>query len=135
MNRESFEYVYIHALCLDELGRDEQRRYEARRAREALATREEFDRGIPDPEPPIDLTQYLQHAYARREQLAAKIDDVMARVDMHEMDIWMYCVPEDLSPLNRPLKADDMAKWLYSFRTGHYGLGQIVKTILSFQTE
>jgi hypothetical protein len=135
MNREAFEYVFIHALCLDELGRDDQRRYEARREREALATREEFDRGIPDPEPKIDLVQYLQSAYARLPELAAQIDDVMARIDMHAMDIWMYCVPEDLSPLNRPLDADDMEKWLYSFRTGHYGLGQLVKAICALYVE
>lgn len=76
-----------------------------------------------------DLDQYLQRAYAAKDQIAARVDDGMARIDMKDLDIMMFAVPEDIAPLTGPMKGKDLEKWMEVYHLGFYAVNEVVRMV------
>ena len=53
----------------------------------------------------------------------------MARIDMENLDIMMFAVPEDLSPLSGSMKGKDLEKWMEVYHAGFYAVNEVVRMI------
>lgn len=182
MNREAFEFLYIHANCLAELAIDQLALdFEssmpadppdvppltgAEREEQALALLGAMDmsavadgwkggadfeaqvlRGIDELKaadsndshagalnPALNLDFYLQGAYAARGQVADRVDNGMARLDMATMERLFDRLPGELAPLTNALNADELAQWLACYLAGNAALDEIVTLVRGADT-
>jgi hypothetical protein len=122
MERAAFEYVYLNANCMAEMAmyqtEDNKAAYAADQMPDKKKQEQYFD-------------QILQRAYSIRAQLTDAIDQTFAQIDMHDLDIMMYAVPEDLSPLTGPLTGSDLAKWIECYHMGFYAVNKVAQMVRS----
>lgn len=120
MQRDAFEYVYLNANCMAEMAL-----YQTEDTRAAYAADQMPDKKKQEQH----FDQRLQRAYAIRDQLAEAIDQNFARIDMHDLDIMMYAVPEDIAPLSGPLTGRDLAKWIECYQMGFYAVNKVAQMV------
>lgn len=90
----------------------------------------------PDPSVPgeRDLAVYLQRAYAASGQLAGRVDDGMARLDLARLDRLLAALPVELAPLTQALGEAGLAQWLACYQAGHAALDDIVALVRALDT-
>jgi hypothetical protein len=84
------------------------------------------DAGSDSHEGAVNLDLYLQRAYAVPEQIRARIDGGMARLDMASLDRLLDALPAGLAPLTHVLNAGQLAQWLACYQGGNVALDEIV---------
>lgn len=77
----------------------------------------------------FDLAVYLHNAYAARSQIAVRVDDAMARLDLAMLARLAHALPAELPALTEPLDADQLALWLVRYQAGDAALDDIVVLI------
>lgn len=184
MDRSAFEYLYMHANSLADLGFEEAAQdflaeaadqpdplaHLSEAEREALAREQlrqaqqlyesgvetdldrfyrdfaarpkeawqepppaapEPDTGVENGSEPGDrnLDVYLDKVYAASGELAERVDQTMALVDMAEIDAALAALPAGLPPLTGRLDAAGLAQWLALYQANDETLNDLVTSI------